>query len=67
MIALIFAVNPSVSLAADSSLCTGEPLAWCGEYYFIIKKPPRRAARGPLLQIGQILLQPGFQLGGGIR
>ena len=33
MITLIFAVNPSVSLAADSSPCTGEPLRrgeiWC--------------------------------------
>ena len=37
MITLIFAVNPSVSLVADSSPYTGEPLGWCdaeGEMIF---------------------------------
>ena len=35
MITLIFAVNPSVSLAADSSPYTGEPVGW-GDGWLVV-------------------------------
>ena len=35
MVALIFAVNPSVSLAADSSPYTGEPVGW-GDGWLVV-------------------------------